>query len=57
MNYIHTKTGNLYLALYTCKVKINGEWVEGMAYRRAKFDGELFVRSKEDFDKNFQKIE
>ena len=53
----HNKTGDLYLLVNDkCKAKINGEWVDAVAYRgRDKETGKIkcFVREKSDFDSRF----
>ena len=53
--YIHIKTGNEYTVLGPCKVKINGEWKEGVEYVR---DGvnEKFIREKEEFNLKFEPV-
>ena len=50
--YTHTRTGNRYTHLSTCKIKINDKWVEGVIYLR---DGKMYVRTKGDFEIAFKK--
>jgi len=38
-------------------VKINGEWAAGVIYANKEKPEEIYVRSKEDFDKNFREFE
>lgn len=56
--YEHIRTGNIY-KIFTdnVKMKVNDQWVDGVAYVRA--DGsihDVFVRSIDDFNKSFQAV-
>ena len=54
--YKHKKTGNVYLFESECHVKINDNWVEGIAYFNANKLREMFVTTKEDFFNSFEEI-
>lgn len=56
--YVHTKTGNLYYKLNPAKMKINGEWIKGIAYKRAdtyhsNASDEVYFRTTKDFEESF----
>lgn len=56
----HNKTGNLYLLVNDkCKVKINGEQVDAVAYRGKDKETDkikCFIREKSDFDSHFTAV-
>ena len=57
--YIHKKTGNRYcITTDNCMFKENGEWKKNLVLYKTMYfnpDGEYFVRTKEDFENNFEK--
>lgn len=53
----HKTKGMIETITGTCKVKINGKWEEGVIYEgNDVHTGEpmVFVRTKEDFEKDFE---
>lgn len=57
MIYRHIKTNKPYLKIKSSKVKIDGIWVDAVIYMCLYWnsDGMFWVRTKEDFNKNFSK--
>lgn len=52
----HEKTGAVETIVGKCKIKINGEWVDGVIYEGMdRHTGEpmMFVRESNDFNENF----
>ena len=56
IQYKNKKTGDVYLLETACWVKINDNWVEGIAYFNANKLREMFVTTKEDFFSSFEEI-
>jgi hypothetical protein len=56
IQYKNTKTGDVCLLETVCHVKINDNWVEGIAYFNANKLREMFVTTKEDFFNSFEEI-
>jgi hypothetical protein len=56
IQYKNKKTGDVYLLETACLVKINDNWVEGIAYFNANKLREMFVTTKEDFFSSFEEI-
>ena len=55
---VHLKTGVIETIVDFCKIKINGEWVDGVIYEgKDRYTGEQkkFVREIEEFKKEFGK--
>ena len=55
----HIKTGVIETIVGMCKVKVNGAWTEGVIYKgndRYTNTDMLFVRTLDDFNKEFEKI-
>lgn len=55
---VHLRTGVIETIVDFCKIKINGEWVDGVIYEgKDRYTGELkkFVREIEEFKKEFRK--
>ena len=55
----HIKTGVIETIVGMCKVKVNGAWTEGVIYKgndRYTNTEMLFVRTLDDFNKEFEKI-
>ena len=48
----HRKTGKVYVGLFYCKAKINGSWVDAVAYCDTDTN-EPYMRLKDDFDSSF----
>jgi hypothetical protein len=57
IEYKHKKTGDVYLLETACYVKIDGNWVEGIAYFNANKLREMFVTTKEDFLNSFEEVD
>jgi hypothetical protein len=55
VKYRHIKTGNIYFAVGTGKVKIDGQWIDSMTYRNEA--GDLFTRTLLDFEYKFEMVE
>lgn len=56
----HIRTGVVETILGVCKIKNNGEWVDGVIYTgKDRFSDKylIFVRTKDDFDNEFIEIE
>ena len=56
---IHKTKGCVETIVETCKVKINGEWQDGVIYQGIDYNTNLpmtFVRTKGDFENNFIKM-
>lgn len=51
--YRHIKSGTEYGCLGECKVKINGDWVNGVVYLK---HGNIFVRELAEFEQKFERI-
>lgn len=51
--YVHTKTGNKYRIVQSCKMKYDGKWMDAITYISEK-DGEVYVREFCDFFNNFK---
>jgi hypothetical protein len=56
IQYKNKKTGDVYLLETACWVKINDNWVEGIAYFNANRLREMFVTTKKDFFNSFEEI-
>ena len=56
IQYKNKKTGDVYLLETACRVKIDGNWVDGIAYFNANKLREMFVRTKDDFFNSFDEI-
>jgi hypothetical protein len=56
IQYKNKKTGGVYLLETACHVKINDNWVEGIAYFNVNKLREMFVTTKEDFFNSFEEI-
>jgi len=56
IRYKNKKTGDVYLLETACHVKIDGNWVEGIAYFNENKLREMFVRTKEDFFNSFEEV-
>jgi hypothetical protein len=56
IQYKHKKTGDVYLLETACHVKINDNWVEGIAYFNSNRLREMFVTTKKDFFNSFEEI-
>lgn len=61
-NYVHKKTGQLYMAKGLVIIKVNGKWVDGISYKKYR-DPETFkllpteyIRTKEDFLNKFEAV-
>lgn len=52
--YKHLKTGNKYGKLRDCKIKVNGEWKEGIIYCDIRMN--VYVREKSDFESHFKQV-
>ena len=55
----HERTGSIETIVGECRIKYNGEWVDGIIYEGPdRNTGVLttFVRTKEEFEKEFKKI-
>ena len=55
---VHLRTGVIETIVDFCKIKINGEWVDGVIYEgKDRYTGELkkFVREIKEFKKEFRK--
>jgi hypothetical protein len=53
---MHTKTGTIETVVGFCKIKYEGEWVDGVIYEgNDRFTGipMTFVRRKEEFENEF----
>ena len=50
--YVHKKTRSRFAIIQECKIIVGGDWTDGVCYLRK---GEMFVRTKEDFDFKFEK--
>ena len=53
---MHIKTGAIETVVDTCKIKYEGEWVEGVIYEgNDRFTGApmTFVRRKDEFENEF----
>ena len=53
----HKTKGCVETIINICKVKINGEWVDGVVYQGIDYKTKMpmvFVRTKEDFEDNFE---
>ena len=57
-NYIHAKSGKELLVVGFVKIKINGEWVDGIIYSESDEDGsdKLFARTIDDFRNCCQEV-
>ena len=56
---IHKTKGCVETIVDSCKVKINGEWVDGVVYQGIDYKTKtpmVFVRTKEDFINSFVKV-
>lgn len=49
--FVHIRTKGIYEVLHSGRVKIDGKWKEAIIYKNK--DGEVFVRTKVDFDRAF----
>jgi hypothetical protein len=56
IQYRNKKTGDVYLLENACRVKIDGEWVDGIVYSNTNKLREVFVRTKNDFFSSFEEI-
>lgn len=52
--WVYPKTGNHYIVLTKCKMKIHstGEWIDALIYQAEK-DGMIYVRETTDFIEKF----
>lgn len=53
---IHIKTQRKETVVGLCKMKINGNWVDGVIYEGLDYNTDMpttFVKSKEEFDNEF----
>ena len=48
----HKKTGTVYVKIFDCKLKVEGEWHPAVTYMNDK--SEIFVRKLSDFKEKFQ---
>ena len=55
-DYKHIEKGTIYTAAVKTKVKLNGSWYEGIIYT-GKDCIQTYVRTVEDFNENFVKVE
>lgn len=55
--YKHIRTGNLYSVIQSAKVKIGGEWFDGVLYVSAETPGELFCRTEKQFKEKFEWVQ
>jgi hypothetical protein len=56
--YVHIKTGNLYYKLNPAKMKFDGVWYDGVAYKSADSyhsnePDQIFFRTKENWEESF----
>jgi hypothetical protein len=56
IQYKNKKTGDVYLLETACHVKINDNWVEGVAYFNSNRLREMFVTTKKDFFNSFEEV-
>ena len=56
IQYKNKKTGDAVLLETACNIKIDGKWVEGIAYFNANKLREMFVIIKKDFLNEFEEI-
>lgn len=54
MFYVHKKTKNLYSVISECLMKLNGEWIECISYRRADIQSPMYIRQKKEFFDKFE---
>ena len=56
MKIVSHKKGKKYLKLMNIKIKKDDQWLDGVLYLCLYFnrDGMLWVRFKDDFEKNFK---
>lgn len=51
------KNKNVYVILSECRVKIDGNWVDGVLYINEDLSAGPFVRVKSEFDEKFRLME
>jgi len=56
IQYKNKITGDVCLLETACHVKIDGDWVEGIAYFNANKLREMYVTTKDDFFNSFEEV-
>ena len=56
IQYKNKINGDVCLLETACHVKIDGDWVEGIAYFNANKLREMYVTTKDDFFNSFEEV-
>ena len=58
LEYKHNANQELYTVLHFAVMQVGQKWLECVVYKitASKYDGKIYVREREDFDRKFTKI-